>query len=360
MTAPCYSNEYTPLPPDWSPPDWIPKAPKLEPIDNTITLRLTEAAKGKIFSPPDRLSPTFHKIVTPMITAASTLTGFCSAVAAIVGPIILLNAIKIPVKSFSSFPAWQRYMYAGYALLAGGQTFKMSKNWAKSKMYKDWKNNPVIKKIFGTTPLPIVTEEEIKFLFAEARKNPLFEQMWNIVSTKQGMIQLCLLDKMHFPSEQRFAWCNFQTTHHPSTDTISISEPIISIMNDKSLQMIFSGLIFELANLFQAERFAVVRQNISQKVVDRNELALLFEYIENETINLTKQVLSYGIQHLNWHPELDLWKHPTTDFASHWALCNKKSSPSDTSHADGYRHQWDQFSSASAGSSPASLVTSNV
>lgn len=337
-----YSSDYVPLPPDWHPPAWIPEAPKLAPIDTAVTRRITESSK-RIFLPPDRLSPVFHPIATPLIKAASILTGcYCSALTAI-GPTILLNALKVPTPFLSSLAAWQRCLYIGITVLAGRPTFKASKSWLENKLQKEWETSTHFKNLFKPSPLPPVTEEEIKFLLAEARKNPLFEQAWKIISLKQGTIELCFDDQTQFQGEHIFARCTFKPSYQISQGTCTISDPKILIMDNIPLKKIFSGLIFEVANLFQAERFSVVWHNADLGRIDKNQSALLIEYIEKETVNLANQILGYGIQYMNWHPDLNLWKcDADIDFASHWEDCNKKSSASALSHADTYRHQWDQ------------------
>jgi len=299
----CYSAEYTPLLPDWRPPDWIPEAPQLKPVDSAITERLTKATKGKLFSPPDRLPTSLRHTVKPVD-----------------------NAFSIASRAISTLEKAKKAFH---------RIFKISREWAANGIFRRTRSSDI--------PLPTVTEEEIKFILQEARKNPLLEQLWNTISTKQGNIQLYFVDKTHFQNEHIFARCSFKQSN-VSQGTCTISDPQIWIMKDIPLKMIFSGLIFEIVNLFQAERFAVVWQHAGLGQVDRNQLALLIEYVEAETSNLAHQIFDYGVQHLNWHPNLNLWKqgHSTFNFAAHWERCNRKASPTALSHADTYRYQWDR------------------
>lgn len=337
-----FSPDYQPLPSDWRPPDWLPPEPKLQLMDEAVTKRISAAAQGKIFNPPDRLPTTWERVTKPLKAITPALVGGLAALGVFSIPVILSlykNGWK-PTQDPFGGGFWPVYIASAVGLLV----FKTLKQKIEEVLHQP-------------KPLPPLTKKDIEFLLQEARKNPLFEQMWEVVSARCP-IEIEIVDKSKFPSEAVFA------NYSSSTDdtyfvkekkivklTRVITKHTINIQEDIPLKKAFSALVFELGNAFQTDRFAFPPNWAHAGLINRNEYAILTEYVESATDSLAYQVLSYGIQHLNWHKDLDLWGSHLVDignktgvhpFVVAWLNDNLRPSPQAMSHAEFYRKQWDE------------------
>lgn len=313
-----YSKDYKPVPADWKPPEWIPAAEKLE-VDSSINQRVSDASKGKIFDLPDRLPTTYDYLGKSMISVLSGLAGLLGFGIGAVGPTLLLDKKDMtPSKVMMGIP----FGYGFYT--------------ATSSLVEKLANTV----FFPDTTIRPVAQGELDFLIDRALENPLFAKMWVEVST-YGELKVSLVDRSFFSAQGLGDLSDAQCR-------ITFSEPIqleIILRNDVTLKRMIVALIFELANLYQIQRFDSLERAAILGLVDREQYSLTKEYIEHNTDVLTQQTIDYGIHHMNWQwkAEFDSFKTLSrSDFSSAWTNSNIVYAESIPSHAEYYRMEWDQ------------------
>lgn len=292
------SSPHQPLPKDWKPPEWI-TVPKLKPIDPKITAKIKEASNGKIFDPS--LEPPLKERISPIKAACCSILGGCLAAS-------LLNYIFDTHNNFSNF------------ILSLSIAFC-------TRRYIDSINNQILD----------------PFL-AEARKNPLFEQVYQS-ATANGPINLNVVFK------------------HPNPDSAHLNDayatygPEVGILiwaNAKKPSKVFLAIIFEFVNAFQKANVNTIDDMEKKGLLDKEQYVIAMEYAESLSVRICSQILEYGVQNLNWHLDLDLFsknyiksieeeaskegKHP---FVLEWELANLKDANCKISHADLLRGFWE-------------------
>ncbi len=341
MTTFNLSADYQPLPPNWHPPDWLLPTPTLPNLSND---RVNETALRKIFNPPTR-----SDFWTNMFYENKNQIGYTLSVLSVGGGLALLSLASTFI----------------FTLLID-RSIDMQNERNQDLTFKDILTPSLLVAGIGTVnivnklanrilaqPLPDVTKDESQLLLDEANKNPLFEHMAKEVYSRNAGCSIETIPRHIFKpfGPDNFARCfvvaNIMITKNSEElgnidhiVKVPIAKQQIEILSDISLKRFFSGIVFEMANLYQMERFFNFIALAKLKNIGRNEYALIKEYIEFQTCQLVDQVMEYGISHLNWSPDLNLWKGVSKKIFdnNHWKDCNYIYG--EHSHADAYRKLW--------------------
>lgn len=329
------SPDYLPIPTDWRPPEWLPPEKELKPVDQAVTQRVSAEAQDRVFLqvPHQRVHRLQRK--ANLISAACGLTCIAGAVC-----------------------AWgiSRYIFKCLGKDTDESFFGMC-IYGSMLMLAFQKIKALAAKLFPSFQNPVKIEsEDIPYMLAEARKNPLFEQIWQ-EATARGPIDIRLVDPTQFDKKLRSnsdalfsatpqARCVFSKEGKILEINITkLAHQVIEIKKDTPLKAAFSDFIFETCNAYNAERFSCVNILTELGQIDRMSYSILAEYIEKHTGRLAYHTLIYGIKHLHWPKDVYAWEYDQRlPFSSLWLLANYRSDPQIPSHAESYRNVWNTIS----------------
>lgn len=317
---PTLSPNFKPLPPDWQPPDWIPPPSY---IPTCTTDRIKEVASEKIFNPPARVNywtNIFYERKNDIAQVLGCVGGLAS------GFLLFLNDRKHYATPDCS----------AVCIVTAQLVSAIANRIFNSSFFNSY--------FFG------VTANDLDLLIIELDKHPMLTHIDTDLSTKTKYSVEFLPRYIFKPNDQHnFARCNYKTDGiaiHKNEITIRTTDLKIEIINDIPLKTIFSGFVFELVNLYQLQRGTIFTVRAAIKEIDRDEYALLKEYIEFHTCYLADQIMEYGISHLNWSPDLNLWKGYSKKVFDndYWKSCHYIYDVDGISHADAYRNEWHKIS----------------
>lgn len=344
-----YSSDYKPLPTDWRPPAWFPPYKSLKPVDADTTENIKKIAKERIDNPiNDRIAVklsakdsfdagAFAKKVdvTAMGVGAVSAVFFAFFYGA---PKLLETIISNPIIGWTSYLASSLGVFG----VTAGSVWLLGRRFLQQKMEIETRNQKELKDLKQQKKK--YTPSDIAIMLNEARKNPLFEQVFASVAAKAPLNITAVSEN---PYQASHAAC----CPHYFKNRLALHE--IKIADNAKFKKAFSGLLFEFVNVYQMEQFIAISDAAEQGKLSKEEFAMALEYVESNTCSLVQDILAYGVENLNWHPAVNMFRwhyeygvkatqegvHP---FTLDWKNSNEILDGFEKAHADSYREHWER------------------